>query len=174
MKDLSGSFSSTDDLLEDNPPVDALSQETLPKELSSDETLLDNPFEVEEVPARSRQPDDLSSIEDGLAIDAIPQDLSPENSSTVGDRSTKEAPFEDKSFKGTSSQQADPESETETGSEPDMGHNIKKSLQSMLQWCEEVSNRPDDIVTNFKSQLPFLIVLAVLVLFLWGLKLLYG
>lgn len=179
MKDLSESFYSKDDLLKDESSKDAFSQETLPNDLSPDElfpdeTSLDNPFECEDDVTGNSQPDDLS-FEDSIATETRPQDLSPENSSTGEDRSTKEPSTEDKLFKGTSSQEEDTETETENDSElPDIGYDIKKSLRAAMQWCDEVANRPDDIVTNFKSQLPFLIALAVIILFLWGLRLIYG
>jgi hypothetical protein len=165
MRKLSGSFSK-EELLKDDPSKDALSRETLPKDLSldellPDETLLENfSFEFEDVFAEGTLPEDLS-FENGFATEMVSQDLSSENSSA------RDKPSKDTSSQEDLATEKDPEF-------PDIGHDIKKSLRAMMQWCDDVANTPDNIITNFKSQLPFIIVLGVIILVLWVLRLIYG
>ncbi len=143
MKELSGSFSSREELLEDESSEDVLSRETLPKEL-----LPEDLFPEETLPQ------DLSS-EDSLAEETLLQDLSYE------DGLAEETPSEDLSS----------EEDSET---PDTEPNLVRTFRAAMQWCDEVANKPTDIVSNFKSHLPLLVALVVIILLLWGLRIFYG
>jgi hypothetical protein len=160
------------------------SEETLPKDLSfdefPDETLpKDLSFEFEDVSVG-----DLP-FEDGFATETAS-----DKSSTGGDpllptenivtlsvsesqRSpSKESPVEAKPFREPLPQD-DPETETDLEL-PDIGQEIKKSLRAAMRWCDEVANTPNDFITNLKSQIPFFVVIGIIILLLWTVRLFFG
>ena len=156
MKELSGSSSSKEELLEDKSPKEVLSQETLPKEVLSQETL----------------PEDFS-FEYGSVEETLPQDLSPADNA-VGERLSEDLPSKDDSAKERLSEDLSSEDDDDDYETPHIGRDIAKSLRAAMQWCDEVANTPNDIFTNFKSQLPFLIVLGGIIILLWILRIIYG
>lgn len=137
----------------DLPFKDLLPDEALPEDLS---------FEFEDIFAKGSLAEDLS-LEDGFTTETIHQDLSSENSSTEGDKPSLHTSSEENLVSG--------EKDSEL---PDIRRDIVKSLRSVMQWCDDMANAENDIVTNFKSQLPFLIGLVVVILLLWVLKFIYG
>jgi len=159
MKELSGSFSSEETLLEDLSPEELFPEETLledlsPEELFPEETPPED-LSYEDVFAIEILPQDLSS-EDSLAEETLPQDLSSEDS-----LADEETPSEDLSS----------EEDFET---PDTEPNLVRTFRAAMQWCDEVANKPTDIVSNFKSNLPLFVALVVIILLLWGLRIFYG
>ena len=158
MKELSGSFSSREELLEDESSKDVLSQETLPKDLLPEELF------SEETP-----PQDLS-YEDVFAIETLPQDLSSEDS-LAEEILPQDLSYEDGLAEETPSEDLSSEEDSET---PDTEPNLVRTFRAAMQWCDEVANKPTDIVSNFKSHLPLLVALVVIILLLWGLRIFYG
>jgi len=93
--------------------------------------------------------------EDVFAEETVPQDLSPE------DGLAEETLSEDLSY----------EDDLEA---PDTESNFVRSFRAAMQWCDEVANRPADIVTNLKSHLVLIVVLVVIILLLWVVKIFYS
>ena len=145
MKELSGSSSSKEELLEDKSSKDVLSQETLPEDFS---------------------------FEYGPVEETLPQDLSPADNS-VGERLSEDPSSKDDSAKERLSEDLSSEDDDDYET-PHIGRDVAKSLRAAMQWCDEVANTPNDIFTNFKSQLPFLIVLGGIIILLWILRIIYG
>ena len=176
MREFSGS-SSEDELLKGEPSQDALFPETLPKDLSFEdlfpnETLRDDcSFELKNIFTRNLR------FEDDLTRETLSQDLPSQNSSTGEDRPFEDTSFEERSvgdvpFEDTSSLE---DLEIERDSKlPDIRHRIVKSLQAAMQWCDAVANEPNDIITNLKSNLSFIIVICIMILLLWTIKFIYG
>lgn len=166
MEELSGS-SPKEKLLKDEPSNSIFCRETPSKDLPledlfPDETLPEDlSFELEDVFAKENLAED-SSYEDGFTTETIHQDLSSANSSTGGDKP---------SLHTSSEENLEREKDSEL---PDIRHDIVKSLRSVMQWCDDMANAPNDLVTNFKTQLPFIIGLGVVILLLWILKFIYG
>ena len=160
-------LSSREELLKDEPSKEVLCQETPSKDpplddLFSDEALPEDfSFEFEEVFARGTLAED-PSLEDGFTTEVIYQDLPSEDGATEGHQPPKHTlPGENL--------------ESEKDSQlPDIRHNLAKSLRAAMQWCDDTANAPNDIIANFKSQMPFIIGLGVLILLLWVLKFIYG
>ncbi len=158
MEELSGS-SFKEDLLKYEPSQDVLCRETLSKEHSPEDLFPDEAL-----------PEDLS-FEDSFTTETISQDLSSENSSTAGDKPSNSS-IGDKPSKDMSSEE---DLESKKNAElPDIRRDIVKFLRAVMQWCDDNANTSNNIITNFKAQLPFIIVLGVIILLLWVLKFIYG
>lgn len=160
-------LSSREELLKDEPSKEVLCQETPSKDpplddLFPDEVLPEDlSFEFADVFTRGTLAED-PSLEDGFTTETIYQDLPSEDSTTEGHQPPKDtSPGENlKSEKDSKL--------------PDIKRDIVKSLRAVMQWCDDTANAPNDIITNFKSQLPFIIGLGVVILLLWVLKFIYG
>jgi hypothetical protein len=165
MKEFSGS-SSREELLEDEPFEDVLSREKLPKELSPEELFPEETL-----------PEDLSlEFEDSFATETVPKDL-PDQDRSTGDKLSEDLPAQDRSTGDSLSEDLSPEKDRETEKDPeapDIGRDIAKSLRAAMQWCDDVANKPNDLMTNFRSQMPFFVILVVIILLLWVLKIIYG
>ena len=145
MKELSRSSSSREELLEDEPLKDGFLKET---------------------------PLDDFSFEYGLPSETLPKDLSSK------DGSPKEILLDDFSlkddFSGERLCEEDCSDEEEDSETAHIRHNITRSLRTAIEWCDEIANTQDDFITNFKSHLPFLVVLGLIILLLWALRIFYG
>lgn len=113
------------------------------------------------------------SFEYGLPGETLPKDLSSE------DDFSDHIPVEDLSLEDDFSQEelADTnwsDDDDEDAETTHLGHTMKSSLRAALEWCDEVANRQDDFITNFKSHLPFVVVVFLAILLLWALRIFYG
>lgn len=169
MKESSG-LSSKEEAVKGEPSNDIFCQKTPSKDLPFEDLFPDEAlpedlsFEFEDVFAKGSLAED-PSLEDGITTETIHQDLSSENGSTGAD----------KPFMHTLHTPSEENLVSEKDSElPDIRRDIVKSLRSVMQWCDDMANTQNDIITNFKSQLPFIIVLGVIILLLWVLKFIYG
>jgi hypothetical protein len=163
-----------------------LSQDELPEDVLSHETELEDfPFEEGLAiqtplgePFRDSSPQEMLlqdfSFEYGSLEETPPQDLSSADNS-AGEKLSKDLPLKDdrdRLSKGLPSEEE--EEEEDDADVPHIGHTIGNAFQAAMQWCDDVANEPNDIITNVKSQLPFLIVVAGIILLLWIVRFIYG
>jgi hypothetical protein len=169
VKELEESFSSQDEL-----PEDVLSHETELKDFPFEEGLaIQTP--LGELPFRDSSlqemlPQDFC-FEYGSLEETPLQDLSSADDS-VGEKLPKDLPPKDD--EDTLSEGLPSGEEEDDADAPRIGHDIVNAFRAAMQWCDDVANEPNDIFTNLKSQLPFLIVVAGMILLLWIARFIYG
>ncbi len=158
MKDPLRQYTSKEDILEEESSFEVLVADTLPIDLS-----------YEAISTGDKLPQHLS-YEELSTVDTLPQYPSPEESSDKTPRSHDVSPIEvsdkDPLFHNISSQ--------EDFKHPKEANTFATSLRAAMQWCDDVTNRPDNIITNFKSQIPFFITLGAIIILLWILRFIYG
>ena len=160
-------LSSREELLKDEPSKEVLCQETPSKDpllddLFSDESLPEDfSFEFKDVFAGGTLAED-PSLEDGFTTETIYQDLPSEDGATERHQPPKHTSPRENLEREKNSQL------------PDIKRDIVKSLRAVMQWCDDKANAQNDIIANFKSQLPFIMALGVIILLLWILKFIYG
>jgi hypothetical protein len=172
MKEFAESVSSKDE-----SPEDVLSHETQLEDFPFEESLTTQ-TPLEEFPFRDSSSQEMLpqdfSFEYGSLEETPLQDLSFADDS-VGEKLSKDLPPKDdrdKLSKGLSFEEE--EEEEDYADAPHIGHDIVKAFRAAIQWCDDVANEPNDIFTNFKSQLPFLIVVGGIILLLWIVRFIYG
>jgi hypothetical protein len=160
-------LSSREELLKDEPSKEILCQETPSKDLPFDDLFSDEAL-----------PEDLSfEFEDVYAGGTLEEDPSPKDRLTPG-TIYQDLPSEDRTTEGHQPpKHTSPEENLESEKDsklPDIKRDIVKSLQAVMQWCDDKANDQNDIITNLKSQMPFIIGLVVVIVLLWVLKFIYG
>ena len=190
MKEFAKSLSSKDE-----SPEDVLSYETQLEDFPFEEGLAAQ-TPLEELPFRDSSPQEMLpqdfSFEYGTLEEAPPQDFSFEYSSleeaptqdfsstdnSVGENLSKDLPSKDdrdKLAKGLLPEEEDGEDgEEDYADAPHIGHSIGNAFRTAMQWCDDVANEPNDIFTNFRSQLPFLMVVGGIILLMWIVRFIYG
>ena len=170
MREFAESFSSKDEL-----PEDVLSHETQLEDFPFEEglatqTSLEEPFR-DSSPQEMLPPD---FFEYGSLEETPPQDLSSADS-TIGEKLPKDLPPKDDRDKIARGLLFEEEEEEEYDTDaPHIRDGIVKALRAAMQWCDDVANEPNDIFTNFKSQLPFLMVVGGIILLMWIVRFIYG
>jgi hypothetical protein len=169
MKGFAESFSSKDE-----SPEDVLSRETQLEDFPFEEGLATQ-TPLEELPFRDSSPQEMYfSFEYGSLEEAPPRDLSSADNS-VGEKLPKDLlPRDDRDKLSYGLPFEEEEEEEYDADTPHIGHGIGEAFRAAMQWCDDVANEPNDIFTNFKSQLPFLIVVGGIILFLWIVRFIYG
>ena len=178
MKEFAASLSSKDE-----SPEDVLSYETQLEDFPFEEGL-STQTPLEELPFRDSSSQEMLlqdfSFEYGSLEEAPPKDLSSADN-PVGENLSKDLPPKDdrvKLSKGLLPEEDDGEDgdygEEDYANAPHIGRSIGNALRAAMQWCDDVANEPNDIFTNFKSQLPFLMVVGGIIVLMWIVRFIYG
>jgi hypothetical protein len=169
-----------------------LPSDTPSKDLSSDDNFLqaipldDFSFEYglpSDTPLKDLSSDDGSpkaiplddfSFEYGLPSDTPSKDLSSDDGSPKATQTEDLSLEDDTSREGLFEEDQSEEDEDTYEDTIPIRHSLKSSWRAAIEWCDEVTNTQDDFITNFKSHLPFVVVLAIIILLLWVLRIFYG